>query len=243
MTIEQFIFVGLVFFAAHMLSTITGFGAGVLGVPLLALVFGLEPGKQALVLLGMMLYTYVMVRHRAKVNWSALGVIVLICGAGLIVGLVVIKLLPPKGSNALLACFVVIVGTRGLLNIAPKLRPPMWLGRILLFAGGIVHGAFTTGGPLIVIYTRQALPHKSVFRATLAVVWFILGVGLIIGWTISHSWVPQTPKVTLVGLPFLALGTAVGEVLHHRVDERHFRTLVNVTLIATGGVLLWHTLK
>jgi uncharacterized membrane protein YfcA len=244
LTVEQFIFAGLVFFAAYLVSTITGFGANVVGVPLLALVLGgIEPGKQSLVVLGMLLYIYVVWRHHQKIDWRQLRVILLVAGIGAVIGLLVAKLLPHRASNLILALFVMGVGARGLLNVAPNLKTPMWLSRIMLFLGGAVHGALTTGGPLIVIYTREVLHHKSVFRSTLAVMWLILGAVLIVGWTITKSWDPHTGSATLIGLPFLVLGTIIGEQLHHRVDEQRFRTVVNVTLIATGSVLLWENLK
>jgi uncharacterized membrane protein YfcA len=243
LTLEQFIFAGLVFFAAHLVSAITGFGANVVGVPLLALVVGIEAGKQSLVVLGMLLYVYVVTRHHKNINWRELRRIVLVAGIGAVAGLLIAKSLPQHASNILLAVFVIGVGIRGLLNVAPNYKTPMWLSRIMLFVGGVVHGALTTGGPLIVIYTRKVLHHKSVFRSTLAVMWLILGAVLIVGWTFTHSWAPNTGWTSLIGLPFLVLGTIVGEFLHHRVDERRFRTLVNLTLIVTGTVLLWQNVK
>jgi uncharacterized membrane protein YfcA len=241
--LDQLIFTGLVFFAAHLLSAITGFGANVVGVPLLALVVGIDSGKQSLVVLGLLLYVYVVARHHGKIDWPHLRAMVLIAGVGSVVGLMIVHFLPHRASNVLLAVFVIGVGIRGLLNLAPNYKAPMWLSRIMLMVGGIVHGALTTGGPLIVIYARRVLPHKSIFRSTLAVMWLVLGTELVVGWTVTHSWAATTGWVTLIGLPFLVLGTVVGEWLHHRVDERHFRTLVNMTLIATGSVLLWQTLR
>ena len=109
---------------------------------------------------------------------------------------------------------------------------------MLLLLGGVVHGAFTTGGPLLAVYCHRALPHKSVFRATLAVMWLLLAIGLMIGWTLGHAWDPGTLRISAVGLPFMIGGLVVGEYLHHRVDERGFRAVVNLTLIATGLILL-----
>jgi uncharacterized membrane protein YfcA len=106
-----------------------------------------------------------------------------------------------------------------------------------------VHGAFTTGGPVLVVYCHRALPEKSIFRATLAVMWLLLGVGLMIGWTVGHAWDDRTPRLTLLGLPFMIGGLAVGEYLHHRVDEQRFRSVVNLTLIAAGVALLWSVSK
>ena len=80
-------------------------------------------------------------------------------------------------------------------------------------------------------------------RATLAVMWLVLAIGLIIGWTFQDAWDPRTAHVCLVGLPFMIAGLVVGEYLHHRIDERRFRVAVNLTLVATGIVLLLASVK
>ena len=72
----------------------------------------------------------------------------------------------------------------------------------------------------------------------LAVVWLILNVGLMIGWTASHNWSPRTPMLCLVGLPFLIAGLTVGEYLHHKLDGPAFRAFVNVVLIINGLLLI-----
>jgi uncharacterized membrane protein YfcA len=43
----------------------------------------------------------------------------------------------------------------------------------LLIIGGIVHGMFSTGGPLVVIYASRTLPDKGQFRATLCLLWAV----------------------------------------------------------------------
>jgi len=45
---------GLIIFAAHVVSAVTGFGSNILGLPLLALVVGLAAGKAAVG--GMLLF-------------------------------------------------------------------------------------------------------------------------------------------------------------------------------------------
>lgn len=243
MTLTQLVLAGVIFFAAHMLSTTTGFGSGVLGLPLLTLVVGLEPGKQSLMVLGLVLYAYLSVRWRRQVDRRQLGFILAVTSVGLVAGMLLAARLNPRASAALLGGFVAVVGLRGLLNLAPELRAPAWVRRTMLFLGGVVHGAFTTGGPLLVIYCHRALPHKSVFRATLAVMWFLLGMALAAGWTFQHAWDPATPRLALLGLPFTLGGLTVGEWLHHRIDPRRFRSAVNLTLIAVGIVLAWSAFK
>ncbi|MCX6971807.1 MAG: hypothetical protein NTV93_16860 [Verrucomicrobia bacterium] len=46
----------------------------------------------------------------------------------------------------------------------------------LLIPGGIIHGAFGTGGAAITIFGRYTLPEKEAFRGSLSLMWVILNV-------------------------------------------------------------------
>jgi uncharacterized membrane protein YfcA len=163
--------------------------------------------------------------------------IMAVTSVGLVIGMLAAARLNPRVSTALLAAFVILVGLRELLGVASDLRAPRWLRHLMLFLGGVVQGAFTTGGPVLIVYCHHALPHKSAFRATLAAMWFLLGIGLAIGWTFQHLWEPSTLRLSLLGLPFTIGGLFLGEHLHHRIDQKSFRSAVNLTLIAIGLVL------
>jgi uncharacterized membrane protein YfcA len=229
---------GVIFFTAHMVSAVSGFGSNVLGLPLLALIVGVEAGKQSLVVLSSVMYVYLTIRWWHRVDKRELIRMALICGVGLVVGILVYERIPRRQSTMVLAIFVIVVGVRGLLNIAPEWKSPMWVARVMLFLGGVVHGAFTTGGPLMTVYARRVMHHKSVFRATAGVIWLLLAVGLMIAWSINHSWNAATPRVSIMGFPFLLGGLVAGEYLHHRVEEKAFNAAVNATLTAVGVVLL-----
>lgn len=78
---------------------------------------------------------------------------------------------------------------------------------------------------------------KGGLRATLVTVWFSLNAGLTVAFLVDGTLVPALPKVAAY-LPVLGTGYLLGEFLHHRLDERRFRQLVYVMLIATGAALV-----
>ena len=169
LSIEQFIFAGLIFFAAHMLSTITGFGPGVLGVPLLAMVVGIDPGKTvtrrprdgALRLRGGPTSLEDRLartggnctdqrnrsrrRHRSDRPSSR------------------------PGSNVLLAIFVMVVGAAWAVRCGANCTARCGSAGFFCSRAGS-HGKVTTGGCHSSSSTLRGLPHKSDF-ATLAVMW------------------------------------------------------------------------
>ncbi len=236
--IVLYLLVGLLMFASHLIGAVSGFGNQLVALPLLAILVGLDAGKGALVVLGTLMYTVLTARWHARVNLRELFVIVCLAGSGLVLGMYVFELLNPRASKLALGIFVLVIGVQGLVRPGLLQLMPKPLARLILIVGGFVHGAFTTGGPLLVVYAQRAMPDKTEFRSTLGVTWLVLNAGLMIGWTISGSWSEQTPVICLVGLPFMVAGLSVGEYLHHRLDGPTFRAFVSVILILNGLMLI-----
>jgi uncharacterized protein len=232
------ILAGLVIFAAHVVGGVTGFGTAVLGLPLLARMVGLDVGKQSLLILSTFVYGYIVIRWRRHLDGRQLGIMCAFAIVGMPLGLWLYAVMPPRGAMIALGIFVLAVGLRNLLELWPDTRAPRWLAKLLLIAGGVVHGAFTTGGPLLVVYADQTLVDKSIFRATLSLMWLALNATLGIVWTVNADWTAQSLRLSLLGLPFMVAGLIVGELLHHRVSEEAFRRVVNLTLIVIGLLLI-----
>jgi uncharacterized protein len=234
---------GLIIFVAHAIAGATGFGSAVLALPLLALVVGLAPGKAALLILTTLLHLYIAARWWRKASRRELLTILIIAGLGLPLGIVLFEVLPRQASLITLGIFVTLVGLQGLIDRRVLLALPRPIAKIMLFLGGVVHGAFTTGGPLLVIYINQTVRDKSAFRSTLSVMWIALNIAVMIGWTIAGTWPRETLQISLMGLPALVAGIAVGEYVHHRLDSASFHVAVQIVLIATGLVLVLTPLR
>ncbi len=232
---------GLSIFLAHVVSSVTGFGANIVALPLLALVVGLAPGKVAIVLLSTLMYSALTLRWWRRVAWKELVIIVFVTGAGLALGMRFFELLPARASVLVLGIFVAVVGLQGLFKPQLLRAVPNWIATFLLFVGGIVHGAFTVGGPLMVIYCHRAIPEKNTFRSTLGFMWVLLNLGLITGWALRRNWPDGTTQLTLVGIPFTIAGLFVGEWIHRRVNAKQFQMWVNALLIVTGVMLALST--
>jgi uncharacterized membrane protein YfcA len=232
--------VGLLIFFSHVIAGVAGFGNQIITLPLLAMLVGLEAGKCSLVVLGTVMYVILTVRWHQRINYRELAIIAVLAGVGVVIGMVLFERFEhhERAMRVALGVFVLVFGVQGL--IAPTLMRlvPTPVARGLVLVGGIVHGVFTTGGPLMVIYSQRAMPHKSEFRTTLGVIWLILNVVLMGGWSVSRSWSPATVPLCLVGLPFVFAGLTIGEYLHHKLDGPAFQAFVNVLLVMNGVLLL-----
>ena len=119
-----------------------------------------------------------------------------------------------------------------------KSKKQPWLIKGILFLGGIIHGAFGTGGPFVVIYATKALPNKTLFRVTLCLLWFSLNSMLLLKWTVAGGvWEKSTMICIFTAMPFLLGGMFLGDWLHHKVNEYYFRLIVYMVLALSGIVM------
>lgn len=238
--------VGLVVFTTFTLEGISGFGSTVLALPFIIMLLGIDQAVPLLSTLGWLLAMFIIVRSRHKIDLKEYRFIALNVALGVPAGLFLSSKLPEKPLIALLVAVMFFVGIRG---VATQFRPALtagnkpaehsWLMRAILFCGGIIHGAFSSGGPVIIIYASKALPDKSLFRVTLSLLWLTTNSIMLATWTIRGDvWTAEIGKSLLCALPFVSAGIIFGDCLHHQVNQRVFRILVYSVLCAAATVLL-----
>lgn len=103
-----------------------------------------------------------------------------------------------------------------------------------LLGAGVMHGMFSTGGPLLVWALGRSITEKRAFRATLSCVWLVLGSALTVAYAVGGHLDGGSLRATASLLPVLGVAIAAGEWAHQRLDEKRFRILVYVLLLASG---------
>ncbi|MFZ5478404.1 MAG: TSUP family transporter, partial [Myxococcota bacterium] len=115
-------------------------------------------------------------------------------------------------------------------------------GAVTLGAAGVVHGAFGTGGPLVVMALAGLGLDKRVFRGTLSALWALLAVGLLASYALAGALTRESFVTSLMLAPALAVGLLLGQRVHARLDPARFRAAVDVLLLLAGVVMLARTL-
>ena len=241
--------VGLVVFCTFTLESIAGFGSTVLALPFIIMLIGMRFAVPFLSLLGLLLAAFVVMRSWRQFRVREYLFIVFHVGLGIPLGIYLMEKLPKQQLIALLVLFMFIVGIRGLVSLwqARKNREELATGapaknllmRLVLFFGGIIHGAFTTGGPFVIIYASRALPQKAEFRGTLSSLWLTTNIVMLIRWfTTGVIFESALLKTLLYALPFVIGGMSFGDYLHRRVNEYYFKVLVYSVLLVSAALLL-----
>ncbi len=236
----------LVIFTTHLLEAITGFGSSVMALPFLNITMGLRPAVHLLCVLGWFMAAYIVVTSRKYIVWREFFFITGWVAIGMPLGLWMFDSLSPAALCIVLGAFMIGTGIRGeILTVNSKnkgmtegtlSRNPLM--KLLLFSGGIIQGAFGSGGPFIVIYSAKALPDKRVFRVTLSMLWLTLNSFRLVYWVCRGDLAPEGLGKSLIwAFPVLAAGIFAGDFLHKRVSEYHFKLGV-YGLLAISGIFM-----
>ncbi len=242
--------VPLIVLITHFQEGITGFGCTVLALPFVTLLLGLNVAVPVLVIQGWLIAVLIILESRRHIVWSEFYHILVLAGCGLPLGIWLASSLTEAVLKGVLAVFMVMVGGAGFIRQYTASVPPAAVNRrtrilasLFLPLGGIIHGAFGTGGPLVVIYAARALTDKKVFRVTLCMLWAVLNTVLIVQWLTADRLTQHIWRLTALCAPFTLLGFALGNHLHYRINDVAFRRVVYAVLAFSGFVLIWSMLK
>lgn len=221
-------------------ATMAGFGAAVIALTLGAHVEPIAWWVPRLLPVNVCLMGYILVRHRAHVEWSVIRrQVVPVMGLGMLGGFALSTQLEGDLVKTLFGLFVVVVAARELLGAAGVLKRapgpmPASTRTFALLGAGLMHGLYLTGGPLLVYALSGAALPKTRFRSTLAAIWITLNSVLLVAYAADHRLTSATLQDSLLILPVVLVAMVIGEWAHHRVDEARFRVAVFGLLLLAG---------
>lgn len=233
----------LVVLSAFTVETALGFGATLVTVALGSILLPIQTLLPALVPLNLALSIWLATRYARAVDTRfLLRRLLPMMALGLPFGIALFRVADASLLKRLFGVFLIVVSSIELRRMraakgeaAPPLARPIEVA--MLFAGGVVHGAFATGGPMAVYVTSRAIDDKGAYRATLCVLWAALNVVLLVSFAISGEIDRASTTLSAWLVPSCALGLVLGEIAHRRVPVVMFRAGVFVAL-ALAGVML-----
>jgi uncharacterized membrane protein YfcA len=236
---------GIVVFITHTLEAVTGFGCSVLAMPFVTGLLGMRTGVMVITVLAWILALYFAITKRKHIDWKQFGIIAGFMLIGLPIGMYLFRSIDSGGLKLILAIFICIVSVWQLIRLSKSnnTQKPL-VGKkaipyyLLLIAGGVIHGIFSSGGPLVVLYASRNIPDKGKFRATLCLLWTTLNTILIAVYLKEGSFTAPVAKTTAYLVPFVLVGIFAGEKIHDKVNARTFSLIVFSMLLLTGLFML-----
>ena len=230
---------GAVVFVAYALRGATGFGAGVISIPLLLLALPLPVVIPLVTAMGMLASFGQALHERRHVDWPGLRKLVVPSLVGVGAGLWLFAVVDSRHLLRALALFIVGYAVSGYLPW--RLRAaPRWLGSVAGALGAFVATVFGgMAGPFYVVYLRSLALDKTRFRASIAVALLVLSVLRASGYGGLGLYDARVLWLLAAALPVVALAMFAGDRLHARLDEARFGHVVAALLAASGVALLF----
>ena len=223
---------------ATLLHGTLGFGTGLVAMPLLTLVLGIEDATAlvAFVILG----TTILVLRRDwhRLERRAAWQLIISSIPGVAVGILLLTHAPADVIQRGLGVLLIAYALYNL--VAPRLHRAehsAWVYS-LGFASGILGGAYNTNAPPVVVYGAMRGWPPDVFRATLQAYFVPLALVVWIGHGVSGLWSTDIAITYAIYFPFGLVALWLGHRLSTRLPVASFDRLLYVVIAALGALLL-----
>ncbi|MGL5067361.1 MAG: TSUP family transporter [Sarcina sp.] len=254
----DYILVGLMQVIGFFIQGAAGFGCTVIAAPVTNGILGTAVGVPYGTLICIPFMYYLGIKAIKDVSWKDLIKILALCAPGLLVGNYLFYQISESTAKI---CIGAMVTSIALMNIYKYILKP-WMQKRknggvevekveevdtigkkvyrygCLLLGGIVHGAFTIGGPLITVYTLEAVKDKEKFRNTMMWVWALLNTVNGFNQYRNGAFTPEMWGAIAIGLPLAAIGFFFGIKFLKKINREQFLRFVYVVLLGVGGDML-----
>jgi uncharacterized protein len=233
MDIELIYFV-LVMFASFFIYSFVGFGAALVGVPLLLIFMQAKLIIPAFIAIVLINGIFLVREGKNHIQWQHVRRLLLGGILGVPVGVLGLKYLPSQAIVVGVNVCTLIFACLYLSGIKFRLREHASIECTVGLVSGILGGGSGIGGPPIVMYGIAREWQKDVFRSTMLV--YFVGIGL---WTNTslvllkmHSM--ETVRMILMALIPSLLASWMGALAKRKANEKVFRRIVLVVIITTS---------
>lgn len=224
------------FWLAGFVQSVTGFGAALVAVPLLALVLGPGDAVVTITLVSLVLTGWASVRERGHVDVPAARQLTLAGLVGMPFGLALLA----WASDLVLEALMAVTVLAALVLVSAKVRAPAGAatGRITGLLSGVLLTSTGMNGPPLVLGLLARQPDPRRFRGTLQVVLCVQDAAAAVGFLVIGHLHAAALAGAALGLLACPLGWLVGDLLFDRIPAGAFHRVVAAGLAASALLLL-----
>lgn len=233
------IFVALVVMVAYLIRGLSGFGSGLIAVPVLAMFYPLPVIVPVVLTLDFVASFILGGANRKEANWGEITLLVPFGLVGALLGVFALLRFPPAPVLIALAIFVIYFGFRNVLGVKPMgLISTAWAVPAGLVGSG-AGALFGTSAPPYVIYLTHRLADKTSVRATFSCLFIIDGgfrLALLVG--AGLLWQEQVQSAILWSMLPMTAGLYLGNRIHIGITTETMLKIIGVVLVINGFMLI-----
>ena len=233
LTVNELVLCIVIIFIAYVLKGLSGFGSGLVAIPLLAFFLPIPFIVPVLALLSYTGTVYQCISYRKDVVWRDLLPLLPFSLAGITIALWLLINVNVTVLTFTLGMFIFCYAVYSLLPHNIKSGSRWWAIAAGSFAG-LIGALFGTGGPFYVLYLKMRQVSKQQFRATITMIFLVDGGARMFGYYYSELFTYKMLLLALVLLTVLILAMYVGQHLHIKINDNRFNQVVSILLLVSG---------
>lgn len=233
------VFVGAVVLVAYLIRGMSGFGSGLLAVPVLAMAYPLTTIVPVVLTLDFIASFILGGSSRKEANWDEIKLLVPFGLVGAMMGVFALMRFPPAPVLLALGVFVLYFGMRNVLGVKPEgLISTAWAVPAGLVGSG-TGALFGTSAPPYIIYLTHRLVDKAAVRATFSCLFIIDGGFRLALLVAAGLLLKQEVQLAILWsmLPMMA-GLYLGNKLHIGISTQTMFKIIGVMLVVNGITLI-----
>lgn len=234
-----YLWISLILFFAGFTKGLSGFGALLLAIPLLALFLDIKTVIPLVTLVSIFLSLILLIELRH--HFSRRNIYPLLVGAipGIPLGVFFLKRLDEEPILWALGVTLIIYALYSLFFRSLSRGIKQKWAYLFGFVAGCLGGALSLTGPAVIVYGSLQDWDKDEVKATFQ--GFFLVSGLLVA--LFHALNGLTTSTVLrsfgVSVPTLVLGNYLGSLLYGRIEEEHYRKVMFILLGFMGAFMIY----
>ena len=248
MGLSEILLFATIVMCTYFIEGLIGFGGTIMALPLASAVIGLKLTVPVMTVVVLVASLVIAIRDYKYINKKEFIKITLLMIIGLPIGMWLFDFLPERFLKVILGVFMIVVAIKGLFDesrlnkeIHQKKMDNKYksiISNIILFLGGIIHGAFTCGGPFVVVYATKNIKDKSSFRATLCALWATLNAIMITIDSLNGKITGDILKISVITMIFVTIAIIISNIVHKKLKGESFTKFVYIALFASGILMM-----
>jgi uncharacterized protein len=230
-------YIPLIFLLAGFTQGVSGFGSGLIAMPLLTLILGIKAAVPLCMLNGLVITGLLSFQLKTHIDWNKIMPLLLGSLPGIFLGALALKRLDGDLLQLGLGVFIALYAGYSLSARPHHLAIANQWGYVAGLLTGIISSVFSAGGPPAVIYVSLTSWTKDEIKATLSVFFFVGGIFTALGHAANGLTTAAILREFVVTGPLTLAGAMSGSLLYRRIRHRTYIVTMLWLLILMGVMM------
>jgi len=228
--------------AAAFLQGLTGFGFGLIALPLLGFFLDIRTSVPLMVLLAEIISIYLSFHLRKDINLQCTFTLLGASLVGIPLGVYALMQIPSQGLSVSVG-IIMVAFTSYQFMVRPAPRAfGKWLTVLAGFCSGVLGGSLGVSGPPVIVYTALQPWTKDQAKATLACFFALSSLVIIATQAASGMITGEVLHLYALSLPALLSGIFLGTKAYGRLSDHGYRRLALALVFLLGCMMLYRNI-